>query len=127
MLLAAVIQGDLNSVRTILDSGDESTNLSHGSCICLAARKGHRNIVELLLEHGFNVNEEDAQGRTAIYHAVERDDFETTELLLQNGADPNGKYDLLSSAARKGFVSVVQVLVDFGADVNKSDDYGQTP
>lgn len=55
------------------------------------------------------------------------DDFEITKLILQNGAGPNGKYDLLFSAARKGFGSIVKFLVDFGADVNKNYDYGQTP
>lgn len=127
MLAGAVIHGDLSTVKTILDSEDDSIKLTHGSCICLAASKGHRNIVKLLLEHGFNVNEEDALGNTAIHYSVRQDDVETTELLLQNGAEPNTKYSLLSTAARKGFGSIVKVLVDFGADVNKSDDYGQTP
>lgn len=127
MLGVAVMQGDFKSVKTIPDSGDENIELSHGSCICLAASKRHRNIVELLLELGFNINEEGTQGRTAIYHSVGQDDFETTELLLQNGADPNEKYDLLSSTARKGFGNIVEVLVNIGADVNRRDDYGQTP
>lgn len=121
------MEEDLYEVKRILDSGEEPFKFSQGSSICLAAQKRLRNIVELLLQHGFDVDHEDDQGHTPIYYSVVQNDVETTELLLQNGAEPNGNFDLISLAAKKGFGSIVKVLVDCGADVNRSDDCGLTP
>ena len=57
--------------------------------------------------------------------------FQTAELLRLSGADPNVQYrlgnTLLHSAACHGDVEMVQVLLNFGADVNIRNDKSRSP
>ncbi|KAF1961653.1 hypothetical protein CC80DRAFT_543018 [Byssothecium circinans] len=43
------------------------------------------------------------------------------EILLESGADVHTAKDCLYAAARKGFVDIVQMLLDSGMDPNKGD------
>lgn len=47
------------------------------------------HIAELLLARGVQVDKSDVSGRTALHWAVDNDDMELVQLLLQFGADPN--------------------------------------
>lgn len=59
----------------------------------LAARGGHKEIVELLLSKGANVNEkvDNSGGVTALHYAAQEGHKEIVELLLSKGADVNAK------------------------------------
>lgn len=82
----------------------------------------------LLGEHGFNVNEEDAQSHTGIHYPVGQDDVETTELLsCRTALNPTASTTFFSPLSERDLrVPIVKLLVDFGDYVNKSDNYGQT-
>lgn len=54
---------------------------------CAITRQVH--IAEILLEKKVNVNKPDVTGRTALHWAVDFNDMEMVELLLNNGANPN--------------------------------------
>jgi ankyrin repeat protein len=58
-----------------------------------AAAKGHKRIVEAMLEAGVNVNAQDTRGcptnRTALMHAAENGHMKTVDLLLRKGAKVN--------------------------------------
>jgi ankyrin repeat protein len=53
-----------------------------------AGRKAQREVVELLLERGAEVDAQDNQGKTALCHAIRDGHREMVELLLVHGADP---------------------------------------
>ena len=71
-----------------------------------------------------------------LYHAVERDDAETVQRLLDAGADANECYhdviniscrSILHVCCRKGSLKCAKVLVEAGADVLFCDKYRMTP
>ncbi len=60
------------------------------------------DVVKILLEGGAKVDERDAQGETALFHAARRDDVDTIKVLLDKGAD--------AKAENKSGVSVMTII-----------------
>ncbi|WP_347219117.1 ankyrin repeat domain-containing protein [Chryseobacterium sp.] len=62
---------------------EESTAIIH------AAKYGNKDLVELLIEAGADINVQNKYGKTALAKAISnnRTNYELIELLLQNGAD----------------------------------------
>ena len=84
--------GDLNTIQIMLENGIDvnvkDASFGHTALI-VAARKGHRQIVELLLAKGADVNATDNYGNTALGWArkTSRADSETVvNMLKQAGA-----------------------------------------
>ena len=95
----------------------------------LAARGGHKEIVELLLSKGANVNEkvDNSEGATALHYAAHEGHKEIVELLISKGANVNegvgNSYNLRawgSTALHLGIgkLKIVELLLDNGANVN---------
>lgn len=77
-----------------------------------AARFGLPNIVRLLLEHGADATLRDADGLTALSHAVHGDNEESIRLLLNAGLNPHDEpRSLLHRAAREGYVRALAALL----------------
>lgn len=86
-----------------------------------------------LLEAGANPNELDIRNVSPLYKAVEKENIEIAQLLLEKKADPNhsfwhyyGIYEdekfedcPLHCAVRKGNIKLVELLLNYGADINK--------
>ncbi|OJJ51921.1 hypothetical protein ASPSYDRAFT_114064, partial [Aspergillus sydowii CBS 593.65] len=72
----AVAQGDEVIVRIILK------DTPHHRELCLAACTGRVNIVQLLLDHGADINEEDDYGRTPLDRARKAGHVDVEETLL---------------------------------------------
>lgn len=82
----------------------------------------HNKMMQLLVEHGANVNVQGSSGATPLFWAVLRDQKDDVKYLLDHGANPNltnafGDTPLIM-AVQLGFASLVQPLVEKGADVN---------
>lgn len=78
LLSMAVAQGDEAIVRTILK------DIPHHRELCLAASTGRANIVQLLLDHGADINEEDYYGRTPLDRARKEGHVDVEETLLKH-------------------------------------------
>jgi ankyrin repeat protein len=107
-------------------SGDGFTALH------LAAFFGHAGAVELLLDHGAEV---DAFGRgwmtgTALHSAVSRKRSRIARRLLEAGANPNVRQSAgwtpLHSAANNGDLASLELLLDAGADPSATNDEGHS-
>jgi len=99
-------------------------NLSH-TPLQIAARDGNTEIVDLLLEHGADVNSPPAKhyGATALQFAAIEGLLGIAFLLLENGADVNappaeiGGRTALEGAAEHGRIDMVQLLLNAGANI----------
>jgi ankyrin repeat protein len=96
----------------------------------IACRDGSKNIVELLITVGADVNAQPARefGATALQFAALGGYLGIAHLLLENGADVNAaaaKVDgrtALEAAAEYGRIDMIQFLVDAGADLSEDGD-----
>ncbi|KAL2555794.1 Ankyrin repeat domain-containing protein 50 [Forsythia ovata] len=119
----------------------------------LAASKGQLESAKVLVSAGAQVDFQSKDGRTALHRAAANGDRRMVEMLLELGADPTiSDYDLgrsandvagdkghkevvkildrgasVLNAARRGEVEVLESLLEKGASLSFSDQYGLTP
>lgn len=117
-----------NSIYSMGRDENGQTLLHH------AVRWNNFDLVKKLLSLGFNINEEDNEGKTPIFGTVGKlhKNCSMAELLLTSGANPyhkcnNGK-NLLDKAIQKGNLNLVILLVtkynmEFGYRVNTFKSY----
>jgi len=130
----AVIQGDLEAVRTMLDAEPkllESRNADNLTPLHLAAINGHITISRLLLEKGAEVDAGDNENSTALHNAAGQGHEEIVSLLVNNGAGINHKDDNdmtpLHFACSYGRETCAKILLEKGADGNAREINGRTP
>jgi ankyrin repeat protein len=89
-LLFAARNGDVASVRLLLDAGADVNDAAAdgNSALVIAAMSGHGPLASFLLERGANPNASGA-GYTAMHAAVLRSDPALVKALLARGANPN--------------------------------------
>jgi ankyrin repeat protein len=96
----------------------------HWTPLHYAASRGHKEIVELLLEHGADIHYYDHAHRvqTAAEYAMKYNHTEIVQLLISKGADisPLHFAIYMKDEAR------ARSLIEGGADVNKRTPYGTT-
>ncbi|MEQ2251614.1 Ankyrin repeat and SOCS box protein 12 [Ilyodon furcidens] len=87
-----------------------------------AAALGHLKCLELLLEHGAEIDILDVKAQTPLFTAVSGKHLDCVVALLKAGADPNGsQYNNCSpvlTAAREGDVETLRELLRFGGEVD---------
>ena len=90
----------------------------------------HKEMLELLLTHGADVNIMLSDGDTPLHRATKRDRPDDVELLLANGADPNARgYNWQTPVHLAVWATetrILEILLDYGADPNVEDRWGDT-
>jgi ankyrin repeat protein len=118
-LIAAATKGDLVEVKRLLKEGAETdgpnAKNSYGwTALILASMNGHKEIVELLLKNGADIEAKDSDGRTALMWASTYGHSAIVELLLKNGADIEAKdshgWTALIWASARGHKEIVELL-----------------
>ena len=128
-LIAACTEGHASLVELLLANG-ANPNLEEDSedRLCefpyyrslplhIAAADGNNELVELLLKHDADVDVTDTDGNTALHHAIELHRHRTSLLPYSDNND--------MSLGNK--ISVVDILLEKKADVNKLNKSGETP
>ena len=93
---SAVWNGDLEGVQAELDNGvdvDEKDDLWGRTPLHIAAEEGHKEIAELLIAEGADVNAKSEADATPLHYAASWGGKEIVELLIAAGADVNAKND----------------------------------
>ena len=92
------------------------------------AENGNREIIEIFMTKGIDINEANRSGYRLLHKAARKGNQEVVEFLITKGANinaVNGKGRTpLEEAARKGNQEVVEFLITKGADINAVDHYG---
>lgn len=121
-LKAAVLKGDITTVRTLLQTGaDPNPSVWYETpALVVAAHKGCGEIVQELIAAGAEVNR--GFDERPLHTAAEEGHLEVVRLLL----DEEDYWTALMAASEAGHLPIVQLLVERGADVNAWSQ-GETP
>jgi len=134
-LIRACQEGDHKAVVEAIDKGanphscvDPRANLPP---MHWAARNGHEDVVEKLLDHG--VNASTTKYKWLVLHLAAREGHDgVVRALVESGGTPVDQADredwtAVHWAARSGHSHIVRCLVKLRADVNMKNRYGNTP
>jgi ankyrin repeat protein len=141
-LIIASEKGYANMLSRLLQSDPgflRETDAGGNSALMAAAQKGQKAVVQLLIEHGADVNYT-APSRegpaSALQAALDTSDFKESHMniirqLLQHGADVMGENAAgrapLMFAADHGRIEAAGALIEKGAEVNEADLKGNFP
>eukprot|EP00730_Choanoeca_flexa_P007606 TRINITY_DN12358_c1_g1_i5.p1 TRINITY_DN12358_c1_g1~~TRINITY_DN12358_c1_g1_i5.p1 ORF type:complete len:775 (+),score=199.21 TRINITY_DN12358_c1_g1_i5:128-2326(+) len=96
-----------------------------------ASANGDVMLMSLLLEKGYEINEPDAQGRTALMYAVHCNQLAAAKMLLEHHAEVNqiatDGATALHRAAYNGSTDMVTLLLEAEADHTRRDQDGRLP
>jgi ankyrin repeat protein len=129
-LFKAIQKSDTQAVKRLLDRGIDANarDAEDTPALMAAVLYADASCVKLLLNHGADPNATNKFGATALMWAVP--DIAKTKLLIASGADVNassknlGRTPLLIAASYPGSVSVLQLLLDHGANIHAKDRRG---
>jgi len=118
-LFHAISEGDVSSVKALLKRSPglinrKSSDKQKNSFLHFAAGRGHKEIVQLILSKGVDVNIANKNGGTPLHRAAYMGHKDVVAVLLENGADvkfenKRGK-TAEGLAAQKGHAKVVDLL-----------------
>ena len=138
-LYYSVLCGFYDLVKHLAVKHPEHVNAMCGQYrfpLLAALGKDRLGIMELLLEHGANVNVREQTMEEIILLKVlsspQRNRVNVVKLLLKHGADVNARHRILGNsslhlAEHEGELEVAQMLVKHKADLNSQNDNGKTP
>ncbi|KAL7918350.1 ankyrin repeat-containing domain protein [Trichoderma austrokoningii] len=99
----------------------------YGTALRAAAIKGNKETIELLLEHGADVNAQGGPYGNALYAATLEGRANTVQILLENGADVDSKMEfygyVFQSATVQERKRIMQLLIEKGANTNPPESY----
>ncbi|KAJ8667125.1 hypothetical protein QAD02_008787 [Eretmocerus hayati] len=128
-LQVASQKGSKEIVDLLLRNGSNVNAASKANLtpLYIAAQRGHRKIVKLFLKHGATIDEKNPD---LLIAAVKYGYLRIIEFFLQRGASANMFHkgmSLLHSAAMYDREKVVELLLEYKADVNALDKTGESP
>jgi ankyrin repeat protein len=134
MQRAAILAGDVDRVRELLEKGMDPNFVSGGDyarpVLVGAARNGRHDICRLLLDAGADVGHGNYAGVRAVDYAARADDVELFSMLVKAGAVTGPRlHDGVTSlheAADSGALNTARMLLRAGAQVNAQDAHGRT-
>ncbi|QPC63066.1 hypothetical protein HYE67_005297 [Fusarium culmorum] len=124
-LHSACGRGCLEAAKRLIAKGASLVGVIHMACAT-----GHNKVVQLLVHKGACI-EEIWKGTSAIQLAACAGELETTELLLELGANIHTEdgygNPLLHLVCRQGHTQIIKALIDAGADIEKLNALGFAP
>ena len=138
-LYLAAAKGNFEVAQLLLKHGADvnTQDKNQETPLHLVSDKVNLELVRVLLNYGANVNAKNIRGRTPLHQVLNRQEyndgaFRIAQLLVvKHNADVNtqdGDHETpLHLVSRNRHLELVQVLLDYGANVNVTNSQGQTP
>lgn len=126
LVRAAANSGQALLTDILLEHGADATRLGAGSWVLFP------DIAERLMAHGADVNLKPGAwiGMCCTGNSGHKENVALVRAFLRCRADVSSWYKsrtALHCAAKAGYISVVEALIEYGADVNAHDERGLTP
>ena len=125
--------GNYETVRCLIENGANVNATTNDNCtpLMIASKYDDLRVINLLIKHGANVELQDKDGRTALYHAVmEPWNYRTVRCLIENGANVNATTNdnctPLMIASEYDELRAINLLIKHGANVELQDKDGET-
>ena len=118
-LMEASESGSINIVKLLLEHGADDL----GWALVLAILNKHNGIIDLLLEHGAQVDDEnwsDFFDQPPLIVAVEKRDADIVKLLLEHGAKQEIDWAMTNAILSKN-AEIIKILSEQGAQVDNDD------
>lgn len=136
--ISAARDNDISEMKTFLDKGLDPDikhpMLGNAFSIALANKAKGKQIVELLIQFGSDINHRDKNiGSTKFHDAISYNRLDIAELLIEHGAKINIwernviTMTPLHIACKEGNIDAVKFLIDKGAKINLRNSEGDTP
>jgi ankyrin repeat protein len=133
-LSLALLRDDPSIARLLIGHGGSllvPLGKDHQPAPFEAVDTGNLALLRLLLAFNLDADLVDRDGASLLAHAIRREDQDTIETLLGNGANANAAISpglsYLAYAARKGDVRLAELLLEHGADLNAAGADGLAP
>jgi ankyrin repeat protein len=126
----AAYYGFSQQVSLLLKHGASISLVGHGNALDVAMRRGHQELVLLLVTHA-GTGQEMSAANMRLQTAIDEKSITSATTALESSADANGSDDtgrpLITRATRLGSVEMVLLLIAHGANVDALDPIGFTP
>jgi ankyrin repeat protein len=123
----AVVNNDVTRVKLLLKMGlavNPTAGQTSFSPLRMAVSNGYKEICEILISHGDNINIEDEHGNTLLDDAILFKRNEVAKLLIEKGIQLND-YNL-NNAAYHGNQEIAELLIKKGLNPNASLKFSRT-
>lgn len=124
ILLAAVTNNDINTIKSLQNNGVDINVpiIGDGTILMIAVKQNDPELVQTLISMGADVDQPSSGDGNPLIVAAMNNHIEIAKLLLDNGADVNQVVardeTALINAAFYGFYEMSDLLIARGADVN---------
>lgn len=140
-LMDAVETNKYELVKSILDQNSDISTGELSVALAISVRCEDLNIIQLLIDHGADVNHISLDVMPILHQAVEEDRPDVIQLLVQNSADVNIRNDLGNTALIIALdieivtasewidppeMEISKLLFELGADPTIKNDRGQS-
>jgi ankyrin repeat protein len=123
----ATARNDISAIKRVMDDiEDVSKENEHGwSAIIMAAYNQNRDVVELLLKNGVNINSTNAKGTSVFMYgktkSLHTGVYDFLDFLLLHGADINARdkkkgWSVLQYVEEEGDIEMAEYLKKNGAE-----------
>jgi len=133
-LQQAVEHNDHASIINHIDQGKIDVDHKDESGMTLlmqALDYGQTQFAYALIERGAKLDVSDKSGTNLLTQAVLAGETKITQMALKKGGNPNAQLDLIGSgllmyAAQEGLDDEIELLIQYGADINHQNHRGET-
>lgn len=130
--LGILVNGnDIEGLKKFLKSKrNRAILLEQKEALHFACKKGYKEMVQMFIDAGMDLNAKNEKGKTLLAVACEAENKEIIDLLFDNGIDINAQDEtgqtLIPIACRSRDEEILKKLLDEGIDIDAQDENGQT-